>query len=97
MLSEEYRYRILKRLEADPEISRRELAKALGISLGRANYCIKALVEKGLVKANNKHKMAGYEALKSEIEKRNQPDYRLDTMTLDEDNPPLFETIMETP
>ena len=53
MLSDEYRYRILKHLEADPEISQRELAQALGISLGRANYCLKALIEKGLVKAKN--------------------------------------------
>ena len=53
MLSDEYRYRILKHLESDPEISQRELAHALGISLGRANYCLKALIEKGLVKANN--------------------------------------------
>ena len=53
MLSDEYRYKILKRLEANPEISQRELAEDLGISLGRANYCIQALVEKGLVKANN--------------------------------------------
>jgi EPS-associated MarR family transcriptional regulator len=53
MLSDEYRYKILKRLEADPEISQRELAGELGISLGRANYCIQALIDKGLVKANN--------------------------------------------
>ena len=53
MLSDEYRYRILKHLESDPEISQRELAQALGISLGRANYCLKALIERGLVKANN--------------------------------------------
>ncbi|MES2535074.1 MAG: MarR family EPS-associated transcriptional regulator [Pseudomonadota bacterium] len=54
-LNEEYRYRILKRLEAKPEISQRELAKELGVSLGKANYCLKALVEKGLIKANNFH------------------------------------------
>ncbi len=53
MLSDEYRYKILKRLEVNPEISQRELAGELGISLGRVNYCIQALVEKGLVKANN--------------------------------------------
>lgn len=53
MLSDEYRYKILKRLEANPEISQRELAGELGISLGRVNFCIQALVEKGLVKANN--------------------------------------------
>jgi EPS-associated MarR family transcriptional regulator len=53
MLSDEYRYKILKRLEANPETSQRALAEELGISLGRANYCIQALIEKGLVKANN--------------------------------------------
>lgn len=53
MLNDEYRYRILKLLEADPEVSQRTLAKELGISLGRANYCLKALIERGLVKAGN--------------------------------------------
>jgi EPS-associated MarR family transcriptional regulator len=53
MLSDEYRYKILKKLEADPQISQRDLARDLGISVGRANYCIQALIAKGLVKANN--------------------------------------------
>jgi EPS-associated MarR family transcriptional regulator len=53
MLSDEFRYKILKRLEADPEISQRELAGELGISLGRVNFCVQALIEKGLVKAKN--------------------------------------------
>lgn len=53
MLSDEYRYKILKRLEANPEISQRELAGELGISLGRVNFCVQALIEKGLVKAKN--------------------------------------------
>ena len=53
MLTDEYRYKILKELEVNPEISQRELAKGLGISLGRANYCIQALIERGLIKANN--------------------------------------------
>lgn len=53
MLSDEYRYKILKRLENNPEISQRELAGELGISLGRVNYCIQALTDKGWVKANN--------------------------------------------
>jgi EPS-associated MarR family transcriptional regulator len=53
MLSDEYRYKILKRLETDPDISQRKLAGELGISLGRANYCLQALVEKGLIKARN--------------------------------------------
>ena len=53
MLSDEYRYKILKRLEDNPEVSQRELAGELGISLGRVNYCIQALIEKGCVKVNN--------------------------------------------
>lgn len=53
MLSDEYRYKILKRLESEPEISQRELAKELGISLGKMSYCLKAPIEKGWVKANN--------------------------------------------
>ena len=53
MLTDEYRYRILKLLEADPHASQRRIADELGISLGRVNYCLKALIEKGLVKANN--------------------------------------------
>lgn len=53
MLTDEYRYKILKTLETNPEISQRDLAKTLGISLGRANYCLNALIEKGLLKATN--------------------------------------------
>lgn len=53
MLTDEYRYKILKELEANPEISQRELAKRLGVSLGRTNFCIQALIEKGLIKAQN--------------------------------------------
>jgi EPS-associated MarR family transcriptional regulator len=62
MLTDEYRYKILKLVEADPEISQRELARALDISLGKANFCLKALINVGLVKAtnfkNNKNKLA---------------------------------------
>lgn len=53
MLTDEYRYKILKLVEAKPEISQRELAKSLNISLGKANFCLKALIEKGLLKATN--------------------------------------------
>lgn len=53
MLSDEYRYKILKKLETEPEISQRELARELGISLGKANFCLNALIEIGLVKVNN--------------------------------------------
>ena len=53
MLTDEYRYKILKRLESNPKISQRELAQELGISLGKVNYCLKALMQKGLLKVNN--------------------------------------------
>jgi EPS-associated MarR family transcriptional regulator len=53
LLTDETRYRILKLLEADPRASQRRIATELGISLGRVNYCIQALVDKGLVKVNN--------------------------------------------
>ncbi|WP_421856377.1 MarR family EPS-associated transcriptional regulator [Marinomonas sp.] len=53
MLTDEYLYKILKELQQDPDLSQRELAKRLGISLGKANFCLKALIEKGLVKADN--------------------------------------------
>jgi EPS-associated MarR family transcriptional regulator len=53
MLTDEYRYKLLRLLEANPRINQRELARALGISLGKVNYCLNALIEKGLVKARN--------------------------------------------
>jgi len=53
MLTDEYRYKILKLVEQNPEISQRELAQALGISLGKTNYCLKALIAVGILKANN--------------------------------------------
>jgi EPS-associated MarR family transcriptional regulator len=53
MLTDEYRYRILKLLQDDPHASQRKIADELQISLGRVNYCLQALIEKGLVKASN--------------------------------------------
>ena len=52
-LTDELRYQLLKQLEQNPEMSQRQLATELGISLGKANYCLKALIEKGWVKAEN--------------------------------------------
>jgi EPS-associated MarR family transcriptional regulator len=51
-LSDEYRYRIMSLLEEQPALSQRELAARLGISLGKVNHCVKALMQKGLLKAN---------------------------------------------
>ena len=53
MLTDEYRSKILRILEEDPAISQRDLARQLGVSLGKANYCLQALIEKGWIKANN--------------------------------------------
>ena len=55
MLTDELRFRIIRRLEADPHLSQRTLAKELGISLGKVNYCLQALMQKGLIKAGNFH------------------------------------------
>jgi EPS-associated MarR family transcriptional regulator len=53
MLTDEYRYKILKLVEANPQISQRELAKELGVSLGKANFCLQALRGKGALKVSN--------------------------------------------
>ena len=46
-------WKVLRLLEVNPEISQRELAAALGVSLGKTNYCLKALLDKGLLKMQN--------------------------------------------
>ena len=50
---EEANLRILKIVSENPDISQRQLAVRLGISLGKTNFLIKALIEKGLLKAGN--------------------------------------------
>ena len=52
-MSRETHYKILKLLEADSTLSQRQLAKELGVSLGKANYCLKSLIEKGWIKSRN--------------------------------------------
>lgn len=53
MATDELNYKLLKVLHEEPEISQRGLADRLGISLGKANYCLNALIERGLIKARN--------------------------------------------
>ena len=43
----------LRLLDANPDMTQRQLAHALGVSVGAANYCLKALVERGWVKLEN--------------------------------------------
>lgn len=52
-IDEDTRFRVMRALEGNPKLSQRELAAALGISLGVVNYCLKGLVEKGQVKVDN--------------------------------------------
>jgi EPS-associated MarR family transcriptional regulator len=46
-------FRVLHLLEEEPELTQRELAQKLGISLGGVNYCLKALIDIGHIKAGN--------------------------------------------
>ena len=43
----------MRLLDAKPEVSQREVASSLGMSLGKVNYCLKALMQKGFVKVGN--------------------------------------------
>lgn len=52
-LQEDVHFRVLRVLEQRPEISQRELAEDVGIALGKVNYVLNALAEKGLVKMRN--------------------------------------------
>jgi EPS-associated MarR family transcriptional regulator len=63
-LHDESHLKILRVLETNPDINQRELAAAVGISLGKVNLCLKALMESGFVKAqnfrNNQNKLSYY-------------------------------------
>ena len=52
-IQEDTHFRIMRILELDPDVTQRELAQQLGISVSGLNYCLKALIEKGLVKIKN--------------------------------------------
>ena len=62
MLDENTHYGLLKTLEEQPDLSQRDLAKRLGISLGKVNFCLNALIAKGSLKIsnfrNNENKLA---------------------------------------
>jgi EPS-associated MarR family transcriptional regulator len=63
MLTEEMRYRVLRLLEKNPTLSQRGVARELGISLGKVNFCLRALIHRGWVKASNfknSHNKAAY-------------------------------------
>ena len=53
MSADEIHYKLLRLIEANPEMSQREVARELGISLGKVNYCLQALMRLGWIKATN--------------------------------------------
>lgn len=52
-VQEDVRFRVLRLLHENPELSQRDLARAVGISNGSAHYLLAALVDKGLIKIGN--------------------------------------------
>lgn len=52
-LQEDTHYRVLRLLQDNPEMSQRELADAVGVSVGGMHYVLRALIDKGLVKLGN--------------------------------------------
>ncbi len=52
-LQEDTYFRVMRLLEGNPDLTQRQLAEALGVSVGGLNYCLKALIQKGFVKVNN--------------------------------------------
>jgi EPS-associated MarR family transcriptional regulator len=52
-IQEEMRFKVLRALEQQPDLNQRQLADMLGVSLGKANYLLHALLDKGLLKARN--------------------------------------------
>ncbi|MBT3708992.1 MAG: MarR family EPS-associated transcriptional regulator [Oceanospirillaceae bacterium] len=53
MTNQELEYRALKILEQQPDMTQRELAEALGVSLGKTHYLVKSLIDVGWVKLDN--------------------------------------------
>ena len=52
-MQDEIHYKLLKLLDKNPEVTQRKLAVQLGVSVGKINYCLNALIDKGLIKARN--------------------------------------------
>ena len=53
MNKQDIRLDLLRRLESNPEYTQRELSKEMGVSLGKVNYCMKKLTERGFLKLTN--------------------------------------------
>jgi len=61
MSNQQSKYQLLKSIEQNSNQTQRQLSEELGISLGKVNYCLKSLIQKGFIKINNfknsKHKL----------------------------------------
>lgn len=63
MAANEIHYKVMRLLEANPEMSQRDVARELDVSLGKVNYCLQALIRRGWIKATNfknSHNKAAY-------------------------------------
>jgi len=92
-LQDEITYKLLKTIENDPHLSQREIAQKMGVSLGKTNYCLKALLDKGFIKIRNfyknkKKKTYIYILTPNGIEEKAQVTYRFLQRKLNE-----YETI----
>ena len=52
-VNEDLTFQALRQLQANPNLSQRQLANALGMSLGRTHYCVRALIDRGWIKIQN--------------------------------------------
>jgi len=80
-LQDEITYKLLKTIEKEPNLSQREIAQRMGVSLGKTNYCLKALLDKGFIKVRNfyknkKKKAYIYYLTPNGIEEKAQVTYR---------------------
>ena len=80
MNSQDIRLDLLRMLESNPEFTQRELSRGMGVSLGKVNYCMKKLTEKGLIKltnfSHNPNKMGyAYLLTPSGIEEKSRPTF----------------------
>lgn len=80
-MQDETIYKLLKLIEEEPHLSQRDIAQKMGVSLGKTNYCLKALIDKGFIKFsnfyNNKKKSAYIYILTPQgIEEKAQVTYR---------------------
>lgn len=88
-MKDEIAYKLLKLIEAEPHLSQRDIAQKMGVSLGKTNYCLKALIDKGFIKLqnfyNNKKKSAYiYFLTPKGIEEKSEVTYRFLQRKLEE-------------